>query len=190
MKLKARPDPFAIYFKFVSPHPGKEVVFASGRHDDKIVAHNGDWKDKLIPRLKLDPKGLIALADSRHPITEAGLVHLTDKLIGFRRLDLDDTEAVTILDRVTEDDGRKWLRAVHTHPHHHPDRPFARVEVRLDPETFLPLQITSFDWPADEAKPGALQLAERYAYDDLDLDANLTDLDFDPANPAYGFSRF
>ena len=59
-----------------------------------------------------------------------------------------------------------------------------------DPETRLPRRIDSYDWPEPGKGPGALQLAERYSYEDLDLDAPLSDLDFDPANPAYAFSRF
>ena len=190
LRLKSRPEPFAIYLKFVAPHPGKEVVFAKGRHDDKLVAHNGDWKDRLIPRLKLDPAGALALADSRHPITEAGLVNLTDRLIRFRRMDLADTDAVTVLDRVADPDGKARPRSIHTHTVRKPDRPFARVEVHYDPETFLPVRIASYDWPAPGEDPVPPQLAERYSYDDLNLDARLTDLDFDPANPAYAFSRF
>ena len=190
LHLKSRPEPFAIYLKFESPQRGKEVVFARGRHDDKLVAHSGDWKDRLIPRVKLDPRGPLALADSRHPITEAGLVNLTDRLIGFRRLDLADPGAVTVLDRVADADGKTRPRSVHTHAVHRPDRPFARVEVLYDPATFLPRRISNYDWPEPGQAPGELRLAERYSYDDLDLDATLTDLDFDPANPAYAFSRF
>jgi len=190
LRLKSRPDPFAIYLKFESPQRGKEVVFARGRHDDKLVAHSGDWKDRLIPRVKLDPRGALALADSRHPITEAGLVNLTDRLLGYRRLDLSDPGAVTVLDRVVDPDGAPRLQSVHTHPVRKPDRPFARVEVLYEPETFLPLQISNYDWPEPGQAAGEPRLAERYGYQGLDLDATLTDLDFDPANPAYAFSRF
>ena len=190
LRMKARPNPFAIYLKVEAPKAGKEIVFARGKHDDKLIAHNGDWKDKLIPRLKLDPTGTIALADSRHPITEAGLVNLTDRLVNYRRLDMKEQGAVTVLDRHREPDGREWLRSVHTHADPASGRPFARVEVLYDPETRLPLQISSYDWPETGQSPAELLLAERYRYDDLDLDALLSDLDFDPANPSYAFSRF
>ena len=117
--------------------------------------------------LSVAPTDPIALADCRHPITEAGLANLTDKLVHFRRLDLTDPEAVTILDRTTDADGRTWLRSVHTHPHWKPERPFAHVEVLYDPETLLPRSITSYDWPRPGQADGPL-LAEHYAYDDLD----------------------
>jgi hypothetical protein len=189
LAMKVRHRPFAVYFKFLAPQAGKEVVYAEGHHDNKMIAHAGGVARLLVPRLAVAPDHPLALADARHPVTEAGLANLTAKLIGFRRKDLDDPEAETVLDRSRDDSGREWLRSVHLHPKPHPGRPFARVEVLYDPETFFPVDIRSYDWPA----PGASDeppLAEHYRYEDLDLDARLTTLDFDPANPAYAFHRY
>jgi hypothetical protein len=189
MAMKVRNRPFAVYVKFLAPKAGKEVVFAEGRHGGKVIAHNGDWTRRLVPRLAVSPTDRLALADSRHPITEAGLVRLTDKLVGFRRMDLEDDDAGTILDRTTTPDGQERLRSIHTHSIRSEERPFARVEILYDPVTGLPLSISSFDWPKP-GHDGPLDLAERYAYHDLRLDVPLTDLDFDPENPAYAFSRY
>ena len=189
MHLKVRQRPFAIYLKFVEPEAGKEIVYAEGHYDDKVIAHAGGLGRLLIPRLAVAPDHPLALANNRHPITEAGLSRLVAKLVGFRRLDLQDPEAVTILDRTEGPDGRPLLRSVHTHPNRTPDRPFARVEVLYDPETWLPVQISNYDWPEPD-RPDELPLAEEYAYRDLDLDADLGHLDFDPANPEYAFQRF
>ena len=186
LTMKVRNQPFAVYLKFLAPKKGKEVVFAEGHHDNKVIAHNGDWTRKLVPRLAIEPTSALALADNRHPITEAGLCNLVHRLIGFREMDLTDAAAETVLDR-TEDG--KLLRSVHTHPHHNPARPFARVEVLYDPATFRPVQISNFDWPA-EGESGDLKLAERYRYDDVSFDPTPTAIDFDPANPAYEFTRF
>jgi hypothetical protein len=189
LAMKVRHRPFAVYFKFLSPHEGKEVVYAEGHHENKVIAHSGGVARFLVPRLAVPPTHPIALADSRHPVTEAGLANLTRRLIGFRRLDLQDAEAVTILDRITDETGRSRLRSIHLHPHRHPDRPFARVEVLYDPVSHIPLQISSYEWP-DPEHQDEFPLAERYTYENLDLDAELTALDFDPANPAYAFHRY
>ena len=187
--LKVRHHPFSVYFLFIEPQKGKEVVYAEGRHDNKLIAHGGGFSRLLIPRLAVAPDHPLALADSRHAITEAGLAALTQRLIGFRKLDLKDQEAVTILDRVTDSQNRPRLRSLHLHKHQNPRRPFARVEVLYDPATFFPVQIRSFDWPkADET--GELLLAEAYSYDEIKLDVTLSALDFDPANPAYSFHRY
>ena len=189
LEMKVRQRPFAIYFKFLAPKPGKEVVYAEGHHENKVIAHAGGLAGLLVPRLAVPPDHPLALAETRHAVTEAGLAKLTAKLINFRRLDLNDPEAVTILDRTTTPDGRHWLRSIHTHPNPHSERPFTRVEVLYDPETRFPLQIRSFDWP-EPGHQGELLLAEYYAYEDLNLNASLSPLDFDPANPAYAFHRY
>ena len=185
--LKVRNHPFAIYLKYRTVRPGKEVVYAEGHHDNMVIAHNGDWTRKLIPRLAVAPDSPIALADSRHPVTDAGLLSLSRKLLKFRRLDIGDPDASTVLDRATAPDGRPILRSVHHHSKP-AGRPFCHVEIWYDPETLLPFQISSYDWPAPgRAEP--LDLAERYLYEELKLDAPLSAVDFDPANPEYAFTR-
>jgi hypothetical protein len=187
MAMKVRQKPFAIYLKFLAPVAGKEVVYAEGHHDNKLVAHTPGVAGWLVPRLAVPPDHPLALAESRHPVTEAGLANLTEKLIRFREIDLRDAEAVTILDRTT-DNGRPRLRSIHTHPCPHPSRPFARIEVLYEPDTRFPVDIRNYDWP-EPGHTGALELAEHYRYEDIHLDAQLSALDFDPANPDYAFHR-
>jgi hypothetical protein len=189
LDMKVRHRPFAVYLKFIEPQKGREVVYAEGHHDNKVIAHGVGLTRLLVPRLAVPPDHPLALADARHPVTEAGLANLTAKLLRFRRMDLDDPEADTVLDRVADTQGRTRYRSVHTHPKYHPERPFARVEVLYDPETFFPVDIRSYDWPSP-GQAGELQLAEHYAYDTIKLDAELTALDFDPANPEYAFHRY
>jgi hypothetical protein len=189
LDLKVRHSPFSVYLKFRKPEAGKEVVYCDGRFDNHMIAHGTGLSRRLVPRLKVAPTSRLAMLGNRHPITEAGLLNLTEKFVGFRRLDLNDPEAVTILDRWTDDRDRTWLRSVHTHPRKNPDRPFAYIEVLYHPETLIPHRITSFDWPTS-ASPTERRLAEQYTYDDLVLDAPLGDLDFDPANPEYAFKRY
>jgi len=189
LEMKSRLKPFSIYFKYRTPEAGKEVVYAEGRYDNDLVAHGVGISRRLIPRIKVAPNSATAMWGNRHPITDAGLANLLKRLIYFRRMDLEDPEAVTILDRIPRPEGGEWYRSVHTHPHQNSERPFQKVEVLYDPETRIPVQISSYGWtePGDE---GEHKLAERYAYDNLVLCPTLTDLDFDPANPAYDFTRF
>ena len=190
LSIKVKHRPFAIYLRFQAPKAGKEAIFASGYFDDDVVAHNGDWTRRFIPRLKVDPDSPIALADNRHPITEAGLLNLTEKLLYFREIDIDDPDAVTILDRTTDEDGRLWYRSIHSHSHRDNIRPFAYVEVLYCPDRLIPLHIESYDWPEDGEDQGELPLAETYHYTDIDFDATLTAIDFDPSNPDYDFHRY
>ncbi|WP_406693567.1 DUF1571 domain-containing protein [Singulisphaera sp. Ch08] len=189
LAMKVRQRPFAVYFKFLNPQEGKEVVYAEGHHENKVIAHSTGVSRWLVPRLAVPPDHPLAMAETRHSITEAGLSNLNDKLIEYRRLDLKDHKAITILDRITDSDGRSWLRSVHRHLNKDGTRPFYQVEVLYDVESRIPLKISNYDWP-EPGREDQLSLAERYAYDDLKLDAPLSSLDFDPANPAYAFHRY
>ncbi len=190
LDMKVRHEPFSLYLKFRNHEPGKEVVYNEDRHDGDVIAHATGLAGRLIPRLKVPPDHPIAMTGNRHPVTEAGVLNLAKKLVHFRRMDLHDPEAVTILDRMTDDQGRTWLRSIHTHPHQHADRPFARVEVLYDPETLLPVQISNYDWPETPGDLEELKLAEKYQYEDLQTVETLSDMDFDPANPDYAFTRY
>lgn len=187
--LKIRNHPFAIYLKYLLPKEGKEVVYAEGHRDNKVLAHNGDWTRRLIPRLAVAPDSPLALADSRHPVTDAGLLNLSRKLLRFREMDMGDDDATTTLDRTTTAAGRACLRSVHKHSKPNDGRPFCEVEILYDLDSQIPFQITSYDWP-EPGHTGPLNLAERYTYEDLNLDAALTAADFDPSNPEYAFMRF
>lgn len=188
LAMKVRQRPFAIYLKFLAPVPGKEVVYAEGHHDNKVIAHTPGVAGWLVPRLAVPPDHPLALAESRHAVTEAGLANLTKRLIHFREMDLADPEAVTVLDRTTDEEGHTRLRSIHTHPSPDPDRPFARCEIFYDLETRIPVEIYNYDWP-ETGHSGDLQLAEHYRYEDLNFHADLSALDFDPANPNYAFRR-
>ncbi len=190
LDMKCRHVPFSVYFKFRTPETGKEVVYSVGHYDDHVIAHGAGLARFAIPRLKVPPTSPLAMAGNRHPITDAGLLNLTNRLIGFREMDLKDPEARTVLDRIKDEvSGCDVLRSVHSHPHQKAERPFQLVEVLYDAETRIPIQIKSFDWPAP-GETGDPKLAEAYRYDELKLGIELNDADFDPRNPAYAFSRF
>jgi outer membrane lipoprotein-sorting protein len=74
--------------------------------------------------------------------------------------------------------GRPTLRFERTLPK---DKgyPAHRTIIDLDRETKFPLSVVSYDWSEE--------LLEKYLFDDLRLNAGLTEKDFDRANREYGF---
>jgi hypothetical protein len=188
--MKVRHEPFAVYLRFLTPYEGKEVIFAEGRFDNHLIGHETGIARHLLPRLKLDPNSRFALADNRHPITSAGLLNLTRKLIYYREMDLKDDDAVTVLDWDVDETGTRRPRSIHLHSNPHADRPFAKAVVLYDLDRMIPISFSGYDWPGDDASDTELLLGERYEYDNFEPTASLSENDFDPANPNYEFSRF
>ena len=71
-----------IYMKFLEPESvrGREVIWREDKYDGKMAVHEIGFLVGL-KTLWLDPNGLIAMAGQRHPISEVGLVKLTEQLI-------------------------------------------------------------------------------------------------------------
>ncbi|MGC8641496.1 MAG: DUF1571 domain-containing protein [Isosphaeraceae bacterium] len=186
--MKVRHDPFAIYMRCLKPVTGRELIYAEGHYDNQVIGHPPGIARLLVPRLKVPPNSPLIMAESRHPINEAGLANMIRKMIHYREMDLADPDSITILDRIKDADRLLWFRSTHVHPVFHPDRPLGETEVLYDPQTRFPLRFTGYDRPAPGQKEK--KLGERYAYDDLVLGAKLSAQDFDPANPRYEFHRF
>jgi|GEM_PF-866959 len=210
IELKVLHNPLSVYMKFLEPDDGKEVLYSQGRFDNHLIAHPGGMARLLTPRLKLDPNGPLAMAENRHPITSAGLLNLVRRLIHFRRLDLNHPTSHLRLDHIETPDGQMVFRSCHRHLKRTDQHPYSRSEIWYDSATCLPIRVENHDWPAgiilgrtisspaDLGDPFAIfdapdngeTLVEIYEYAYLDFETPLTPLDFDPANPAYGFRRF
>src|SRR5208337_1170144 len=130
--IKVRQDPFAIYMRGIQPVAGRELIYAEGHYDNHVIGHPEGMARFLVPRLKVPPDHPMILAESRHPMNQAGLGNLIRKLLGFRQMDLEEPEEVTILDRTMTPDGKRWLRSTHIHPQFRPGRPLAQSEILYD----------------------------------------------------------
>ena len=124
--LKVRQEPFAVYMKGIHPAAGRELIYAEGYHDNHVIGHPAGLSRLLVPRLKLPPDHPMILAESRHPMDQAGLGNLIRKLVGFRRKDLEEGDEVTVLDRVVTPEGKAWLRSTHVHRQHRSGDPWPR----------------------------------------------------------------
>jgi hypothetical protein len=62
---------------------------------------------------------------------------------------------------------------------------FHRAQVFFDDELNLPVRYASWSWPAEPG--GQPLLEEEYTYTKVTINVGLTDLDFDPGNPEYGY---
>jgi len=125
--------------------------------------------------LNLNPLGPLAMQGSRHPITEAGLEYLI-KLLGenFRRgwgsgeLEYRMVREELLYGRKTILIEARFSKEPRNHYYCY------RSLLNFDMETKIPIRVQVFDWEN--------QLIGDYGYENLRINAGLTDADFEPQN--------
>ena len=182
MEVKYRP-PLDVYMSWRgNEHKGQQVLFRKGKEKGKLLVDPGPW----IPSLWLDPKGNLATRGQRGNIHKMGFVALADifrsdaTLIETAAGGLDPT--VTDLGKMAVHGQSAQCFRAEFPKDREPKLYASKVEVCFGVSSKLPISIKS--WTTE---CGALRLVEEYSYADLKTNVGLTDMDFDPKNPVYGF---
>jgi hypothetical protein len=196
IEFKLRHKPFSVYMKWIEGGDvGRELLLVDGQYDDKLLVRLGGIKKKL-PLLKLDPTGSLAMAESRHPVTEAGLLQLADTILKYRKRDL------------TLKSGVRWeMHADQKFMGRHCDcwiieydspevEPVYRKSITyVDRELSLPVCVRNFGWlekGTEITEAAALDeatLIEYYGYTDVKIDERVPDIAFDKGNTSYTLQR-
>ena len=171
--------PLKIYLRWLQgKHEGRQALYPAG------VDGNELWV--RLPLLvgavtvSLDPQSPRARKDSRHAITDVGIGKLLDLISENASRGLQRGE-LTVEDRGQH---APFDRPAQRYILHFPTDPTKgyycmTALIDVDRDYQLPVYAEIFDWHN--------QLIERYGYRDIRINPGLTDADFDPKNPAYGF---
>ena len=74
MRMKLRTRPHSVYMKWLSGmNKGREVIYAEGKYEGKLLVHSGGLLGPLSRTLKLDPYSPLARTGSLEPITNAAM---------------------------------------------------------------------------------------------------------------------
>jgi outer membrane lipoprotein-sorting protein len=171
--------PFKIYLRWLTgKNEGRQALYPAGADGNELWVRASTLLGAVT--VSLDPHSPRARKGKRHAITDTGIGRLLDIIadnvyrgLQHSELSIDNGGLRTTLDRPTQ---RFTL--------HFPDDPnkgyYARTAIiDLDREHRLPIYAEIFDWNG--------QLVERYGYLELRINPGLSDEDFDPKNPEYGF---
>jgi hypothetical protein len=188
MRLKVRHDPFSVYARFEAPASkrGVETIWVEGRNDGKMIAHTTGLGARLLGTMRLDPTGWKAMIDHRYPITRIGMRNLLVQFLAEAQAqaqDLARCETRLVEEQVA---GRRCRCLEVRNPHADGGYPLALARLCIDETSSLPVRSERWAYVEGDGGPEA-RLMERYDYTDIVLDVGLTDLDFDPENPAYGY---
>ena len=187
MQMKVMARPLSVYFKFLQPFAGREVIWATGAYDGKVLVHEGGVA-RLAGTLKLEPTSKLAMKGCRHPISEAGLGYLIEQVIRRWDIELTPGETEVTIHHDTRVGNRNCTMIESKHPFKREGFVYHKVKIFVDDELQLPIRFEAYSWPL--TPDGTAELLEEYTYLNLTTNNSLSPADFDPANSSYGFTRF
>jgi len=196
MNIKVRHEPFSVYMKWLVGDKGRELLYVDGKNEGKMLVRVGGIRGRLLPALKLDPNGSMAMKESRYPITKAGLMELVNELLVYRRRDLENHEQIVC---TYIDDQLINKTPCHGFLLEYKNKAYSELYrkslVMIDKKSGLPIFVKNFTWPHDDVEFATAQeedeatVIEQYVYSDIKMNPQLADADFDKANKKYSFRR-
>ena len=193
IELKLRHKPFSVYMKWTEVDRGQELIYVHGKNNGKMILHFGGWK-RMLPPLKLDPNGSLALSKARHPVTELGLSELATIIREYRQRDVEHDSVVCRIEADQVFDERTCHCFVMEYPEDRKVEPLYRKTITLiDRDWSVPVVVKNFAWPDDEATQltgealDEATLIEFYAYSGIQFGQKLGDKVFDRKNKEYAF---
>ncbi|MFM7057178.1 MAG: DUF1571 domain-containing protein [Planctomycetota bacterium] len=190
MKVRHTPH-FSVYMKWKNGDAGRQALYSDAYDDGKVSVKLGGFKGRLIPAIRLNPRGDEAMAEARHPITEAGLLFLTRRLIADRRGELEKNLQVKCarLANTTVDE-RSCYQFQFDYPNAGANPEYRRSIIAIDSRYHVPLMVQNWTWSSgtDEIPAAELDeqtLVESYSYSGLNFGISYADADFSRDNPKY-----
>jgi len=193
-ELKVRHHPFSVYMKWhEGADVGRELLFIEGKNDGRLVVSPGS----VLPTVKLEPAGDLAMRESRYPVTQSGILNIVDKILSYceRDLKLDEGVGCQFLPD-QKFDGRLChvIRTDYTCAEIDPE--YRSSIMYLEKESLIPLCIKNYGWPDRCGAPATTgdqltesTLLEFYAFTGLRYQVRLPEGEFDTANSSYRFHR-
>ena len=179
MLLKCRKKPFSLYMKWIKePYKGSELLYVAGWNEGRIRAHRGGILSFIIHNLY--PKDPKLMANELHPVTSTGIGYLLEGVA------LNMRKAMNVGDLTFSEKGKEKVYGRNTRSLE-VNFPKEKVKtydgwrfvINQDVEPKILVRIKIYD--QDD------QLIEYYGYENINLNAPLTNADFDPKNPEYYF---
>jgi hypothetical protein len=182
--LKLRRSPFSVYMKWDGD--GQEVLYAEGQNSGKLLARPTRGLVALRGVWRLPPTSAQAMKQSRYPVTELGIEKLAVMALDFHQARNNSTEGLTCTATHGLADGRPATIYTVVFASDEAAPEYARSILTFDRESGLLVALENRHWGPDGREGGLL---EKYVYHEFHPAPDLTDEDFSPANPAYGFKK-
>jgi len=155
---------------------GQEVIFVEGKYYDKLVAHPGGFLKVFT--LHLDPQGALAMQKNRHSLQNSGMEKIIDLIkSNYVMANEKGLGVIRFLGDGSVDGKKVWIVEARF-PENHGFYAH-KISISFCPTIKLPLKISIFD--------RSDKLVEEYVFRNLKINVGLTENDFCPSNPEYGY---
>ncbi|TWT56202.1 DUF1571 domain-containing protein [Allorhodopirellula solitaria] len=179
-------QPRSLYAKFLKPSDvvGREVLYVENERDGDLLVRRGGTR---LPNLtvELDPEGRLAKRESHYSIVQSGIRPMLEQILERIESEIDPDNIKIRYFADAKVDGRPCQHIEVSQVERRSNSTFQVAKVYIDIEHELPVFFSSYAWADNPEDDPVLQ--EQYAITQIDLNAELTDLDFDRTNPQYQF---
>jgi len=184
--LKIRHEPFSAYLYFESPERkrGTEALYVEGKNGGNVIAHSTAFPESLAGTIRVPPDDPKVMANNRYPITNIGMKNL---MLRFKKESeqykdsIKEVSFTLMKDQQIDKRPCKVIEIWNANPDKYPR---ASARLYIDREWGVPTGFESYEKQSGRPKP---VLVEYYRYTNIKFNPGLKDIDFDPANPAYGY---
>lgn len=197
ISLKLRNEPFSVYMKWIKGNDeGQEILYVDGENNNEMLVKVGGVGGRMLPALKLDPHGSMAMSKARYPVTKLGFKQMLEEILQFRRTDLANMSGVKC--RMLEDqqiDGRECYCFIVEYGSPERSEIFRKSVIYLDEENGMPVCVKNFGWltgeqqQLDPKEADKESLLEFYSFSDVSFENKLASADFSRENENYHFKR-
>jgi hypothetical protein len=183
--------PFAVYMKWRNGDRGRQLLYSDEYKDGDMVVKLGGFKGRLIPGIKLNPLGSRALEESRHPVTQAGILGMVEQMIVDRSKELSEGHGVCCSKLPNQEfDERDCFCFVFEYDTPQDSGKYRKRVIVLDAERHIPVLARNYTWTAEPSQLtaeelDALTLVENYSFTKTDFSKTLTAIEFSRENPRY-----
>jgi len=196
MQVKIRHEPFSVYMKWLEgDDPGRELLYVEGENDDEMLIKLGGVKGRMMPTLKLNPTGDMAMKEARYPVTTIGLRNVIKTILGFRYTDLNNMNGMTC--RMI--DKQKWNKedcfCFLMEYQNKQSSNFRKSILYVEKKNYLPICVKNYSWAPDGRddltgeKLDEETLCEFYSFSNIVTEDRLASTEFDESNSSYQFRR-
>lgn len=179
---------FGVYLKIARPSDlkGCEVLYVADKNDGDMLVRKGGSTFAFLT-MSIAPTSPVAMSGNRYPITEFGLKKLVQRMLIIGEEELQHDECNVEITRSVQVKKRTCTLIRIEHPQRRDHFRHHIVRLYIDNETEVPFRYESYDWPAVEG--GEPVLVEECTFHKVQLNANLSDAEFDRNHPDYLFSK-